>query len=235
MVAKPLISLVYNNNQALGDVLISEHFKSPQLVLINTNKELKMTEKTNHGLKKTCRKHGELPPDLIRAQTCKLKDGSISVYGGCRLCHRETAGQWRNRDRAAFNAKMAEDRLKNPEKWKKEYQRSYSAQKRRGGDRYSLLKVLKERKVNVDQYEKILKKQGNKCAICSQPESRIDHRKNEPMRLVIDHCHETKEFRGLICHRCNIVLGCAKDSEEILSEAIKYLKAFKKKLSRRIA
>ena len=40
---------------------------------------------------------------------------------------------------------------------------------------------------------------------------------------VIDHCHETKEFRGWLCHKCNRALGHLNDSLELLERAIKYL------------
>lgn len=56
--------------------------------------------------------------------------------------------------------------------------------------------------------------QNNKCAICGQSEK----------RLVVDHCHKTNRFRGLLCDDCNHGLGNFKDKEELFLEAIKYLK-----------
>ena len=35
-------------------------------------------------------------------------------------------------------------------------------------------------------------------------------------RLVIDHCHSTGKIRGLICAKCNTVLGLVKDRIEVL-------------------
>lgn len=40
----------------------------------------------------------------------------------------------------------------------------------------------------------------------------------------LDHDHKTKKFRGIICHPCNVLLGQARDSEEVLLGAIEYLK-----------
>ena len=41
--------------------------------------------------------------------------------------------------------------------------------------------------------------------------------------LVIDHDHHTGVVRGLLCSRCNSMLGFAKDSIDILSDSISYL------------
>lgn len=54
------------------------------------------------------------------------------------------------------------------------------------------------------------------CPICRQT-----------MPLVLDHDHATGKARGLICPACNKLLGCAKDSLDILYEAIAYLKRHK--------
>lgn len=40
---------------------------------------------------------------------------------------------------------------------------------------------------------------------------------------VIDHCHENKQFRGWLCHKCNRALGHLNDSIILLNKALKYL------------
>ena len=54
------------------------------------------------------------------------------------------------------------------------------------------------------------------CAICADPET-------DKRQLSLDHCHTTGHIRGLLCGRCNTMLGFAKDNMYILQEAIKYL------------
>lgn len=44
----------------------------------------------------------------------------------------------------------------------------------------------------------------------------------------VDHCHKTKVVRGVLCLRCNNLLGVAKDDVETLQAAISYLKASRK-------
>ena len=51
------------------------------------------------------------------------------------------------------------------------------------------------------------------CEICGEFHSRI----------VFDHCHRQKHFRGWICDRCNKVLGLAKDSQQLLQLLSSYL------------
>lgn len=46
--------------------------------------------------------------------------------------------------------------------------------------------------------------------------------------LVIDHDHDTGNARTWICDSCNTGLGRFKDNIELLKEAIKYLKKYKK-------
>lgn len=63
----------------------------------------------------------------------------------------------------------------------------------------------------------------NKCEICFQPETRMFA--GVLRRLSIDHVHDdTQKVRGLLCQQCNVMIGNAKDSIEILQSAITYLK-----------
>lgn len=57
---------------------------------------------------------------------------------------------------------------------------------------------------------------GDACGICGG-------QSNNGRRLSIDHCHTTNEIRGLLCNRCNLMVGHARDSVEILRAAIAFL------------
>lgn len=64
-----------------------------------------------------------------------------------------------------------------------------------------------------EQYNALLKAQFNQCAICSKETT-----------LCVDHNHETKKIRGLLCRTCNIGLGCFGDRIELLKEAVVYIR-----------
>ncbi len=70
-------------------------------------------------------------------------------------------------------------------------------------------------KMTYQEFKKLLKKQGGKCAICRMFEKK--------RRMSVDHCHKTGKVRGLLCRTCNIGLGQFKDNPELLKKAIKYL------------
>ena len=61
----------------------------------------------------------------------------------------------------------------------------------------------------------MLDEQNGQCAICGH--SLI-------LRFDVDHDHETKRVRGLLCPNCNLGLGYFKDSIKNLEAAIAYLK-----------
>lgn len=69
-------------------------------------------------------------------------------------------------------------------------------------------------RITKEQYDERVKVQGGKCAICLKIPS-------EP--LHVDHCHESKKVRGLLCRQCNTGLGQFKDSPLNLFRASKYL------------
>lgn len=59
--------------------------------------------------------------------------------------------------------------------------------------------------------------QGNKCPICDK--DFVDR-----WTTVIDHCHITGRFRGVLCRRCNAGLGLLGDTLERVLKAAEYLR-----------
>lgn len=43
------------------------------------------------------------------------------------------------------------------------------------------------------------------------------------MTLFVDHCHDKKKVRGMLCNNCNTGLGYFKDDTTRLQRAIDYL------------
>ena len=63
--------------------------------------------------------------------------------------------------------------------------------------------------------------QSNKCVICNQKETFTKNGKI--LELAVDHCHVTGRIRGLLCRRCNVVLGLLRDNIEHLQNMTSYL------------
>jgi len=79
--------------------------------------------------------------------------------------------------------------------------------------------------ISLSFYEKMIAAQQNLCAVCGLPESKINRKTGVVESLRVDHNHETKAIRGLLCNRCNIVLGHVGDSTQLLCSLIAYLKS----------
>lgn len=55
--------------------------------------------------------------------------------------------------------------------------------------------------ITREQYLEMLEGQGGKCAICGSDTARWKK------QFHVDHCHKTHLIRGLLCNRCNPMLG----------------------------
>ena len=62
-------------------------------------------------------------------------------------------------------------------------------------------RLMDNYKLTIEQYDAILTHQGGVCYACHQPEP------VKGRRLSVDHCHLTGQVRGLLCSRCNPILG----------------------------
>lgn len=76
--------------------------------------------------------------------------------------------------------------------------------------------------ITVDEYESLIANQNNACAICEvEIPDKLEYKGKR--RSVVDHNHETGEVRGILCLKCNLVLGHARENTTILYKAIVYL------------
>ena len=90
--------------------------------------------------------------------------------------------------------------------------------------------------ITEEDYEELLVKQKYSCKICGQKpdkcqtqpdkcQTQPDKCQTQPDKpLYVDHCHQTKTIRGLLCHKCNIALGHMNDNPEQLERAATYLR-----------
>lgn len=79
------------------------------------------------------------------------------------------------------------------------------------------IKLQKRYGITLKDYYSILDQQNNRCAIC------LNDKVNGPGRFRVDHDHKTGKVRGLLCFKCNTMLGNAKDDANVLINAAHYL------------
>ena len=85
--------------------------------------------------------------------------------------------------------------------------------------------LWKSYKLNMQGFNALWLNQGGLCAGCKR---KLAHPLNRSMELAcrpeVDHDHATGKVRGILCHRCNILLGKIKDNQELLEALIAYLR-----------
>lgn len=131
-----------------------------------------------------------------------------------RLRHREEVKRWKKRHPKEAREYARRNYSRNRAKFCARSRRNY-----RQKPEIRLRADLKRRyNLPLQAYKALLVKQNGVCAICSEPE------KGKFSRLSVDHDHQTKSVRGLLCSACNSGLGRLKDSEELLIKALEYLR-----------
>lgn len=107
---------------------------------------------------------------------------------------------------------------------RKTYAREWRKRNPIGSKEHSL---RKQYGIGLKEYMQMYESQGGNCAICNlycEPYISGSNGKNV---LAVDHCHDTGKIRGLLCAYCNKAIGAFRDSEKLLTSAIKYLKKHK--------
>jgi len=77
--------------------------------------------------------------------------------------------------------------------------------------------------ITIDQYDAMVARQANCCAICGKPEEKTNDF-GERLPLAVDHDHKTGTVRGLLCSKHNKAIGLLGDCLDLLEAAMRYLK-----------
>lgn len=84
--------------------------------------------------------------------------------------------------------------------------------------------------ITVDDYHRMLKEQNYGCALCGSTDPSMGNRGyirngNKTIRSVfdVDHNHKTGKVRGLLCTKCNRLVGLANDSLTTAQNLVQYL------------
>jgi len=141
-----------------------------------------------------CNKEKELDSFYSRKGS---KDGKEGICKSCRDVKRRTNPAFEESRRKAWQ-KM--DTKRKGKRWGYHLSKTYG--------------------LSEAQYYTMLEEQNYACAICSLPVDEEEHYG----KFVVDHCHNTGKVRGLLCNKCNLMLGNAKDDIRIMEAGIEYLK-----------
>ena len=82
------------------------------------------------------------------------------------------------------------------------------------------IKMMRTYGISLATREYLRAEQNYTCKCCGIPESELV---GFNRKLVLDHSHETRQTRGLICDPCNLAEGYAKGSTATIHAAISYL------------
>jgi hypothetical protein len=107
--------------------------------------------------------------------------------------------------------------------WYKNNKQYFVVRRGKNKTHYKNLDLQRRYGITLEIYNKILKQQRNKCAICRKKETMIDPRTQKVRPLCVDHCHKTGKVRGLLCNSCNNGLGRFKDNLNLVLRTVKYL------------
>lgn len=98
---------------------------------------------------------------------------------------------------------------------------------RRGGSDIPYAQVLKrDYGLTLDDYNDMLRRQAHRCAVCRRAET-VKGRGGQTRRLAVDHDHVTGAVRGLLCHRCNILVWALEDNHTTLDAIRRYVEEFR--------
>lgn len=140
------------------------------------------------------------------------RTGANSYHSACKECERSMAKDWYERNRDKAKSKYQEWRKNNPDAVKK-----YRAENRQ---KHYRQEVVRKYGVDPEWFDRQIAKQRNACACCKR-EFAWGDKQTTPH---VDHCHETQAIRGILCNRCNSVLGLCEDNDKLLSALARYLR-----------
>lgn len=78
--------------------------------------------------------------------------------------------------------------------------------------------------LSLDEYLTLLAIQGNRCGGCERPIRAGWQDVSRGVIACVDHCHGTKQIRGLLCGNCNTGIGLLGDNLEGVLKLARYLK-----------
>lgn len=151
-------------------------------------------------MEETCRNGHPKTQENLRPR----KDG----YFDCIPCSRESSRRYKARIRETIRERGRDYYQRNRQRI------SQRSKKVRDTEEWQDKRHVRLYGITLAEKQVVAERQQHCCAICQ-----------DKVELVVDHDHETDEFRGLLCSWCNTGLGYFKDNPDRLQRAVAYLRA----------
>lgn len=180
---------------------------------------------------------------------CKSSIQKSSLNPSCKECNKGRHRKYRAENKEKISLWHKQYRKDNPEKCRSDSNKSYAKNKNKVQARQKKYRQDNKEKeslrhkshyeknkhnpeflhkqrghflkrhygITIQDYDDIYIEQGGRCAVCGTHQSKLDR------SLAVDHCHSTKIVRGLLCHKCNIGIGCFNDDVNLFKNVVKYL------------
>lgn len=127
------------------------------------------------------------------------------------------------KDPIKYKKYMKEWGLKNKDRVNKIKKEKYPLYRsRKLGSRY-----IKKFGKSFDDLEKIYDNNNGLCYACGRPMNSLYDLRIGLLKPVVDHCHRSGKFRGLIHSGCNIAIGFVKEDPYVLRKLADYIDKFK--------
>ena len=130
----------------------------------------------------------------------KSKNSNFGYSSHCRLCSRRLGKKYHNKEKKQLEYRNKKDIFRNN-------------------------KLKRDFGITLEEYNKKLKKQNNKCMVYGNTP------KENRKALAIDHNHNTGEVRDLLCGNCNAAVGFLKENIVIAKEMVKYIRRWSKSVT----
>lgn len=124
----------------------------------------------------------------------------------------EYTRQWATLNRDKIRRYHREYDLRNRPRRRKIWRRWYLSHRDSFRESRKIRRLRYNYGLSREQYEKMIAEQKGKCALC-----------NRAVRLEIDHEHNSRHVRGLLCRECNLAVGCIEISGADPMNVARYL------------
>jgi hypothetical protein len=153
----------------------------------------------------------------------KNRDKVLKKMKKYKKIYKEKIKQYQIEYREKNKDKIKKQRKKYYQRNKKEILKKQKKHREKNKKRRNTYRIKKKYNINNKQYINMLKIQNRCCAICYNKETIINKHTGKIKALSIDHDHKAGKVRGLLCSKCNKMLGTVNENIFILKNAIDYL------------